>query len=55
MDVRRTIHTAPQIIDFAAKPLKEILGSPTGVAANAFCTSEHDLKERSDAQIIVSR
>ena len=31
------------------------LGSPAGVAANTSCTSEHNLKERSDAQIVVSR
>ena len=31
------------------------LGSPTGVAANMSCTSEHNLKEQSDAQIVVSR
>ena len=33
MDVRRTIHIAPRIIDYAAKPLMEMLGSPTGVAS----------------------
>ena len=43
---------------FSQHPLRgnsENLGSPSGVAANMSCTSEHNLKEQSDAQIVVSR